>query len=196
VYQNAHFAICEPILQEYRVIAEQTFPINLPSNPVPCEEFLKPNYDWVNRGSRGAIWLNMPDSKIATLRLAAGEPNQKGEHTLLLSPRAKSENGFPVVSGAQAVTFECDMRFSGKIKSGIYVQLRLDAFSFQDKWSYHSRKLDVGEDWNHFEISISLTSNAIYVYPTLIWTSTSEGGALELNSPRMRWITKVDTSSQ
>jgi hypothetical protein len=195
VYQNAHFAICEPILQEYRVIAEQTFTINLPSNPVPCEEFLKPHYDWVNRGSRGTTWLNRPDNKIATLRLAAGTPNQKGEHTLLLSPKAESENGFAIVSGAQAVTFECDMRFVGKKKCGRDILLRLDVFDLQDGWSYHSRKIDVGEDWSQFKAPISLASNAVSILPTLIWDPASERCALELRSPRMRWSKLVDTTS-
>jgi hypothetical protein len=188
VYQNAHFAICEPILQEYRVIADQTFPITLPTNPIHCEEFGKPYYDWINRGFRGTLWLNRPDSKIATLRLTAGTPNQKGEHTLLLSPKAESEKGFPVFSGAQVVTFECDMRFVGKKNSKGEVQLRLDVFSSQEGWSYHSRSINVGEDWSHFETSVSLASHAVNVYPTLIWDPAYEGCALEMRSPALRWL--------
>ena len=191
VYQNAGFAICAPILQEYRVIAERTFPITLPSDPVLCERFLTPHYDWINRGSRGKIWLNRIDGESATLQLIAGAPDNKGEHIILLSPKAESEKGFPVVSGGQVVTFACDMRFAGSANSGGDVQLRLDVFSAKDGWSYHSRKIDVDKDWRHFEASVSLASNAVNVYPTLIWGPAFEGCALELRSPHIRWITIV-----
>jgi hypothetical protein len=197
VYQNAHFAICEPILQEYRVIAEETFPISLPSTPVHCDELLKPHYyDWVNRGSRGTIWLNMTEDKIATLRLDAGTYNQKGEHALLLSPKAESEMGFQVVSGAQVVTFECNMRYIGQKKSGRDILLRFDVFSSQDGWSYHTREIDVGEEWSHIEKIALLASNAVNIYPTLVWTPESEEDALELNSPRMRWLTIADKATR
>lgn len=192
VYQNAHFAICEPILREHRVLAENSFSITLPSNPILCDEFRKPHYDWVNRGSRGMIWLNRPDSKIATLRLVSGTPNRKGEHTLILSPKAENENGFPVFSGTQIVTFASDMRFTGRTNSGDGVRLRLDVFSPQDGWSYHTKTINVGENWSHFETTISLAVNAANVYPTLIWDPTTEGCMLEMRSPSLRWIKVVD----
>jgi len=191
VYQNAHFAICEPILRGNRVLAENAFPITLPYIPVFCDELgtnNDPRYDWINRGSRGKIWLNRIDGEIATLQLIAGTSDNKGEHIILLSPKAKSEKGFPVVSGGQVATFACDMRFAGSTNSGGDVQLRLDVFSSKDGWSYHSTKIDVGENWSHFEASVSLASNTLSVYPTLIWDRPSEGCLIEMRSPALLWF--------
>jgi hypothetical protein len=191
VYQNAHFAICESILQNYRVLTETAFPITLSANLVSSDQLLgngAERYGWENRGFRGTIWMNRVESEIPTLRLVAGKPDQKGEHTLLLSPKAESEKGFPVVSGTQVVTFACDMRFAGTNKTGGDVQLRLDVFSSKDGWSYHARKINVGQDWSHFEASVSLASNAVSVYPTLIWDPASEGCLVEMRLPALRWF--------
>jgi hypothetical protein len=188
VYQNAHFAICEPILRKNRVLSENAFPITLPSYPILSEEFRKPLFGWVNRGFRGTISLKKGDGAIPTLQLIAGIPNEKGEHTLLLSPKAENEKGFSVISGAQVVTFGCDMRFTGRKKSNGVVQLRLDVLSSQDAWSYHSRVINVGEDWSHFEAVASLAPNSVGVYPTVVWDPAAEDCALELRAPLLRWI--------
>jgi len=81
------------------------------------------------------------------------------------------------------------MRFAGKKKFEGKAQLRLDVFSFQNGWSYHSREINIGEGWSHFEASVLLASNAVSVYPTLSWNPSSEGCALEMRSPTLRWIT-------
>jgi hypothetical protein len=192
LYENANYQVCIPVEQEKRLLAETAFPISLPAIPVSCDDLLESGAarrGWVNRGSRGTIFLKRADGDITTLQLTAGTPNQKGEHILLLSPKAESKNGFPVVSGGQGVVFECDLRFAGKTKSGGDVQLRLDMFSSQDEWSYHPRKVYVTENWHHFEASASLVSNAVSVYPTLIWNPTIEGSVLEMRAPRLRWLT-------
>jgi hypothetical protein len=170
------------------VLAETAFPINLPSQPILSEEFAMPHYNWVNRGFRGTTWLKKADNVVPTLQLIAGTPNHRSGNILLLSPKAEDEKGFPVFPGAQAVNFECDIRLDGKKNSRGDVQLRLDVFSFQDGWSYHSRALKVGENWNHFQASSSLASNAVSVYPALIWNAASEGCTLEMRSPALRWF--------
>ena len=86
------------------------------------------------------------------------------------------------------MVFACDMRFTGKKKSGGDVQLRLDVFSSKDGWSYHPRKIYVSENWRHFEVSVSLASNAVSIYPTLIWDPSSERCTLEMRSPVLRWF--------
>ena len=192
VYQNAYFAICKPnFRRDFRVLSETSYPITLPSHPVLCEEFGLDNKirsDWINRGSRGTIWLKRAGGEGASLQLVSGRPNNKGEHTLLLSPKAEIEKGFPVVSGAQVVTFACDMRFIGKKNSEGTVQLRLDVFSSQNGWDYHPRTIDVGEDWRHFEVYVSLVPNNQTVYPTLIWNPPYERCTLEMRSPVLRWF--------
>lgn len=197
IYENAYYQVCVPVEQEKHLLAETAFPIALSPSPVSCDELLGSDADrhgWANRGFRGTIWLNRAESEIATLRLVAGKPDQKGEHTLLLSPKAESETGFPVVSGGQVVTFGCDMRYVGTTKSGGGVQLRLDVFSSQDGWSYYPRKIDVGKDWSNFEAVVSIATTAVSVYPTVIWDPAAEGCVLELRAPVLRWIKVVDTA--
>jgi hypothetical protein len=188
VYQNAHFAICEPVQQKYRLIAEQPFPITLPLDTVNGQELLAPRYDWINRGSRGTTWVNKTGSKIATLRLSAGTPNHKREHILLLSPKAKREEGFPVFLGAQGVAFACDLRLVGKNNLTGNIQLRLDVLSSKDGWSYHSRTINITDNWSHFDVFALLASNTVSVYPTLIWEPTYDGSMLEFRSPTLRWF--------
>jgi len=72
-------------------------------------------------------------------------------------------------------------------------QLRLDVFSCQDGWSYYRRKIDVGKDWRHFEAVTSLASNAVSVYPTVMWNPAAEGCVLELRAPVLRWYKIVNT---
>lgn len=191
VYQNTHFVICEPVLKKKRIVAETTFPITFPASPVSCDELIGTGanrYGWANRGFRGMIWVNRADSEIPTLRLVAGKPDQKGEHVLQLSPKADSEKGFPVIEGSQAINFKCEMRSINATNSVERVQLQMEVLSSKEGWNYHPKKIDVGKDWCHYEVVVSIMSNVAGVYPTVIWTPAVEGSALELRSPVLRWI--------
>jgi len=190
VYQNKYFAICEPVLMAHRVLAEQAFPITLPSAPVHCNELkaANPRYDWVNRGSRGSILLQRSDGDAAILQLIAGARGNKNEHSILLSPKAESENGFPVFSGAQAATFACDLRFAGESSRAGDVQLRMDVLTSQGRWIYYPRKINAGKDWHHFEAVVPLQQDAESVYPTMVWDPAADGCVLEIRSPGLSWF--------
>ena len=100
-----------------------------------------------------------------------------------------SEKGFPVVSGSQVVTFDCDLRFTGNINSGGSINLLLNVYNSKDVWNNFIKKIDASQDWSHFEVPVILMENDVSVYPTLIWEPNSEGCSIEMHSLALRWFT-------
>lgn len=175
-----------------RICAETAFPITLPSTAIRCDHLRDGKdmpYDWISRGFRGFFWVKKGDGDPGAIQILAGTPNEKGEHILLLSPRAENNKGFPLLTGAERALFTCEMRCVGAPDAGCgSVTLRMDVYSARNGWRYYPMRVNADEDWRRFDAAVLLPRDALFVYPTLTVNKPAKDCVLELRAPALRWF--------